>query len=55
MLGSLTRDGGENVPGIPGACVAAILRIWQDAHCRDQVFFYMPGTFSGNVHALLVN
>ena len=30
MSGSLTHDGGENVPGIPGA--SAILRIWQDAH-----------------------
>ena len=32
MSGSLTRDGGENVPGIPGACAPAILRIWQEAH-----------------------
>ena len=28
MSGSLTRGGGENVPGIPGACAPAILRIW---------------------------
>ena len=28
----LTRGGGENVPGIPGACAPAILRIWQEAH-----------------------
>ena len=32
MSGSLTRGGGENVPGIPGACALAILRIWQEAH-----------------------
>ena len=31
--GSLTCDDGENVPGIPGACAPAILRIWQEAHC----------------------
>ena len=28
MPGSLTRGGGENFPGIPGACAPAILRIW---------------------------
>ena len=33
MSGSLTCGGGENVPGIPGACASAILRIWQEAHC----------------------
>ena len=32
---SLTRGGGENVPGIPGACAPAILLIWQEAHARD--------------------
>ena len=32
MSGSLTRGDGENVPGIPGACAPAILRIWQEAH-----------------------
>ena len=32
MSGSLTCGDGENVPGIPGACAPAILRIWQDAH-----------------------
>ena len=32
MSGSLTSCGGENVPGIPGACAPAILRIWQEAH-----------------------
>ena len=32
MSGSLTHGGGENVPGIPGACASAILRIWQEAH-----------------------
>ena len=28
MSGSLTRGGGENVPGIPGACAPTILSIW---------------------------
>ena len=32
MSGSRTRGDGENVPGIPGACAPAILRIWQEAH-----------------------
>ena len=32
MTGSLTCGDGENVPGIPGACAPAILRIWQEAH-----------------------
>ena len=32
MSGSLTCCDGENVPGIPGACAPAILRIWQEAH-----------------------
>ena len=38
MSGSLTRGDGENVPGIPGACAPAILRIWQEAHCWDEVY-----------------
>ena len=37
MSGSLTRGGGENVPGIPGACAPAILRIWQEAHVVEGV------------------
>ena len=32
MSGSLTCGDGEIVPGIPGACAPAILRIWQEAH-----------------------
>ena len=32
MSGSLTCGDGKNVPGIPGACAPAILRIWQEAH-----------------------
>ena len=35
MSGSLTCGDGENVPGIPGACAPAILRIWQEAHVWD--------------------
>ena len=32
MSGSITRVGGGNIPGIPGACAPAVLRIWQEAH-----------------------
>ena len=32
MSGSLTSGGGENVPGIPGACAPAILNIWKEVH-----------------------
>ena len=44
MSGSLTCGDGENVPGIPGACAPAILRIWQEAHvlkgiCEDGAWF----------------
>ena len=35
MSGSLTCGDGENVPGIPGACASAILRIWQEAHVNE--------------------
>ena len=35
MSGSLTCGDRENVPGIPGACAPAILRIWQEAHCQS--------------------
>ena len=38
MSGSLTCDDGENVPGIPGACAPAILRIWQEAHVHMYLF-----------------
>ena len=38
MSGSLTCGDGENVPGIPGACASAILRIWQEAHGLDNGF-----------------
>ena len=37
MSGSLTCGDGENVPGIPGACAPATLRIWQEAHGGDNV------------------
>ena len=37
MSGSLTCGDGENVPGIPGACAPANLRIWQEAHARHHV------------------
>ena len=38
MSGSLTCGDGENVPGIPGACAPAILRIWQEAHSTPAVW-----------------
>ena len=41
MSGSLTCGEGENVPGIPGACAPAILRIWQEAHCSHSVGLLM--------------
>ena len=47
MSGSLTCGDGENVPGIPGACAPAILRIWQEAHgCLCYVHLY-PDTCRG--------
>ena len=39
MSGLLTCGGGENVPGIPGACAPAIWRIWQEAHGDSVIFF----------------
>ena len=38
MSGSLTCGDGENIPGIPGACAPAILRIWQEAHVAIQIW-----------------
>ena len=38
MSGSLTCGDGEIVPGIPGACAPAILRIWQVAHGRCPLY-----------------
>ena len=34
MSGSLTRDGGENVPGIPVHAQPPILRNWRETHCE---------------------
>ena len=58
MSGSLTCGDGENVPGIPGACAPAILRIWQEAHggyhtdqCENKYFhiiMYGPGLLFTN-------
>ena len=41
MSESLIRGGGENVPGIPGACAPAILLVWQEAHCKDKAVLRM--------------
>ena len=38
MSRSLTCGDRENVPGIPGACAPAILRIWQEAHWTECIF-----------------
>ena len=51
MSGLLTRGGGENVPGIPGACAPAIWRIWQEAHsarlkCTIPCVFLLASIFS---------
>ena len=46
MSWSLTRSGAENVPGIPSACVPAILRIWQEANC-DTYYWCLPGLCQG--------
>ena len=67
MSGSLTCGGGENVPGIPGACAPAILRIWQEAHCTrvfkawfvDMRYTDLPGVFwpvhTSVLHCLLAS
>ena len=59
MSGSLTCGDGENVPGIPGACAPAILRIWQEAHeqvqikpdCRHRRSHMGTSCYSTSVHA----
>ena len=55
MSGSLSCGGGENVPGIPGACAPAILCIWQEAHATalkicSQIVFYVYITIWVNRH-----
>ena len=45
MSGSLTCGDGENVPGIPGACAPAILRIWQEAHGTSPSSAYFRGSY----------
>ena len=44
MSGSLTCGDEENIPGIPGACALAILRIRQEAHGQEVVFYSMSVT-----------
>ena len=46
MSGSLTCGDGENVPGIPGACAPAILRIWQEAHAYGIVYMNIKTDFN---------
>ena len=56
MSGSLTCVDGENVPGIPGACAPAILRIWQEAHAlaSEAWSFFMdsPLTLRASTHTV---
>ena len=58
MSGSLTCSDGANVPGIPGACAPAILRIWQEAHCRTSLlrwlhtFYACHKTIVSEMHVL---
>ena len=47
MSGSLTCGDGENVPGIPGACAPAILRIWQEAHYANEFVSLCTGNTKG--------
>ena len=47
MSGSLTCGDGENVPGIPGACAPAILRICQEAH--GNVYNILPTIAIDNI------
>ena len=49
MSGSLTCGDGENVPGIPGACAPAILRIWQEVHWRPDFFLSSESVFVSNI------
>ena len=58
MPGSLTCGDGKNVPGIPGACAPAILRIWQEAHALTSTVLYLtteppPLKFGGSVNSTL--
>ena len=46
MSQSLTRDGGENVPGIPGARVAVISGIYQEAHGMVTLSLYNKISFA---------
>ena len=56
MSGSLTCGDGENVPGIPGACAPAILRIWQEAHGAIMVLIkFMPCIYAGGGGTWMVN
>ena len=55
MSGSLTCGDGENVPGIPGACAPAILRIWQEAHGTVISFWmlFINHSDPGHLHRFL--
>ena len=54
MSGLLTRGGGEDVPGIPGACAPAILRIWQEAHWMYSLIHFLNSMMVWQISVLLV-
>ena len=54
MSGSLTCGDGENVPGIPGACAPAILRIWQEAHWGQMIHTCFSGLGNSLLHDQLL-
>ena len=50
MSGSLASGGGENVPGIPGACAPAIFCIWLRAHgLRKSPMFWRLGNLTARL------
>ena len=55
MSGSLTRGGGENVPGISSACASAIWRIWQEAHYTEVSQLKLSVVSVQYIHNSLVN
>ena len=57
MSVSLARGGGENVPGIPGACAPAILRIWQEAHVAHwcEIVWMFSFFIKGHKYFFLLN
>ena len=53
MSGSLTHGGGENVPGIPGACTTRNITFWLEAHTVDNP--QLVDTWSMGFHEYIQN